>query len=94
MRPSLCSWVARLHAESGTVAQAAPRNLSEILRDPTVRVAMGAMVFAQVVMAMLMVITSLHMKVNHHSLAGISVVVSVPYPGDVRLLGALRPAHG
>lgn len=68
--------VARLHAESGTEAQAVPRDLSEILRDPTVRVAMVAMVFAQVVMVMLMVITSLHMKVHHHSLAGISVVVS------------------
>ncbi len=40
----------------------AGRPLAEIVREPGVIVAMGTVVFAQLVMTMLMVITSLHMK--------------------------------
>lgn len=52
------------------------RPLRAILRDPSVIVAMSAMVFGQAVMVMLMVITSLHMKNNHHELTSISLVIS------------------
>lgn len=52
------------------------RTLRAILRQPPVLVAMTAMVFGQAVMVMLMVITSLHMKSNHHELTSISFVIS------------------
>ena len=53
------------------------RPLSEILRQPGVIVAIVAVVFAQMVMVTLMVMTSLHMKVNHHPLTAVSLVISV-----------------
>jgi MFS family permease len=52
------------------------RPIAEILRSPAVIVAVTAMVIGQVVMVMLMVITSLHMKDYNHSLTDISVVIS------------------
>ncbi len=52
------------------------RPLMQILLQPTVVVAVVAMVFSQVVMVMLMVITSLHMRENQHALSNISIVVS------------------
>ena len=53
------------------------RPLSEILRQPGVIVAIAAVIFAQMVMVTLMVMTSLHMKVHHHALTAVSLVVSV-----------------
>jgi len=53
------------------------RPLPEILRQPGVIVAIVAVVFAQMVMVTLMVMTSLHMKVNHHPLTAVSLVISV-----------------
>lgn len=52
------------------------RAISEILRQPGVLVAILAMVLGQVVMVMLMVITSLHMKDLTHPLSSISLVIS------------------
>ena len=52
------------------------RPLLEIFRDPGVVVAVGTMVSAQVVMVMLMVITSLHMTNHHHPLTSVSLVIS------------------
>ncbi len=52
------------------------RGLPEILRQPGVVVAMITVVFAQMAMVMLMVMTSVHMKVEHHPLTGISLVIS------------------
>jgi MFS family permease len=52
------------------------RPLSQILRAPGALVAIVAMVFGQMVMVMLMVITSLHMKNHGHNLTDISLVIS------------------
>ena len=52
------------------------RTRREILRDPGVRVAGLTMAIAQVVMVMLMVITSLHMSHHHHALSSIAAVMS------------------
>jgi MFS family permease len=53
------------------------RTLPEILRQPGVIVAIVTVVFAQMVMVMLMVMTSVHMKVLHHPLTAVSLVISV-----------------
>lgn len=64
----------------GHLHQAGPaaerRPVSEILRLPGASTAVAAMVFSQVVMVGLMVITSLYMKDMHHGLGDISVVFS------------------
>ncbi len=52
------------------------RALPEVLRQPGVFVAITAVVFAQMVMVMLMVMTSVHMKVEHHPLTALSLVIS------------------
>jgi MFS family permease len=53
-----------------------PRPLRVILRLRGTRVAMATLIVAQVVMVMLMGITSLHMKDHHHSLGRIGAVIS------------------
>ena len=53
------------------------RALPEILRQPGVIVAIVTVVFAQMVMVMLMVMTSVHMKGEQHPLTAISLVISV-----------------
>ncbi|HET7011230.1 MAG TPA: MFS transporter [Anaerolineales bacterium] len=52
------------------------RGLSDILRLPAAQLAIGAMVLGQMVMVMLMVITSLHMRQHNHGLGSISAVIS------------------
>jgi MFS family permease len=52
------------------------RPLGEILKVPAAAAAVAAMVFSQVVMVGLMVITSLYMTDMHHDLADVSVVFS------------------
>jgi MFS family permease len=52
------------------------RGIGEILREPPALVAVTSMVFGQMVMAMLMVITSLHMRNHDHPLTSISFVIS------------------
>jgi MFS family permease len=67
--------VARLYPS----AEAYPdqvRPLAAIFRQPAPLLAMTAMVFGQVVMVMVMVITSLHMRQHQHGLADISLVIS------------------
>lgn len=68
--------VARLHAAATGVPPGDPRPLRLILRQGPVRAAMATLVLAQVVMVMLMVITSLHMKGHHHPLSNIAAVIS------------------
>jgi MFS family permease len=53
------------------------RTLPEILRQPGVIVAIVTVVFAQMVMVMLMVMTSVHMKVLRHPLTAVSLVISI-----------------
>lgn len=61
----------------GSAAPAAAlRTVREILGDPDVRIAGTTMAIAQVVMVMLMVITSLHMSHHHHALSSIAAVMS------------------
>lgn len=57
-------------------SQAETRPMSVIFRQPGVIVAVSAMAIGQMVMVMLMVITSLHMKGHHHALNDISLVIS------------------
>ena len=52
------------------------RDVRQILADPEVRLAGFTMAIAQVVMVMLMVITSLHMSHHHHELSSIAAVMS------------------
>jgi MFS family permease len=59
-----------------TPVSSAPRSIRQIVTQPPVIVAMSAMIIGQMVMVMLMVITSLHMKVHNHSLTNISLVLS------------------
>ncbi|HEU4797342.1 MAG TPA: MFS transporter, partial [bacterium] len=64
------------HAEEGPA-----RPLGEILRVPAAFVAVAAMVFGQLIMVMLMVITPLHMRGHEHELSSISFVISVHVVG-------------
>jgi MFS family permease len=67
--------VDRLYPET-SLNQGAIRSLPQILRSPTVAVAITATVFGQVVMVMLMGITSLYMTDHQHGLDAISLVFS------------------
>jgi MFS family permease len=52
------------------------RTLKQIFLQPAVLVAASAMVFGQVVMVMVMIITPLHMRSHEHALSDISLVLS------------------
>jgi MFS family permease len=52
------------------------RRAGEIFRQPAAAVALTAMVVGQLVMVLVMVITSLHMKGHEHGLGDISIVIS------------------
>lgn len=58
------------------VAISEARSVPQILRDREVRVAGLTMAISQLVMVMLMVITSLHMSHHHHALSSIAAVMS------------------
>lgn len=52
------------------------RSVFQILRVPAAQVAVLSMVIGQMVMVLVMVITSLHMRGHHHGLTDISIVIS------------------
>ncbi|MBI5965033.1 MAG: MFS transporter [Chloroflexi bacterium] len=54
----------------------AVRSVFEILRQPAAQVAVVSMVLGQMVMVLVMVITSLHMRDHNHMLGDISIVIS------------------
>jgi MFS family permease len=54
----------------------APRRVLEIFRQPAAIVALLSMVLGQMVMVLVMVITSLHMRGHNHGLTDISLVIS------------------
>ena len=54
----------------------AARNVWVIFRQPAALVALLAMLLGQMVMVLVMVITSLHMRGHHHDLRDISLVIS------------------
>ena len=67
--------VARLY--SVQAVEGSPRRpLGTIFRGPDAFLALSAMVLGQMVMVMLMVITSLHMRNHDHSLVDLSLVIS------------------
>jgi predicted MFS family arabinose efflux permease len=68
--------VAAIEHVAEMTASGPARSLLEIFRQPAAFVAMTAMVFGQAVMVMLMIITSLHMQHNNHSIGDISKVIS------------------
>ena len=68
--------LARTIQQASSVPEAPPRAVALILADPGVRIAGLTMAIAQVVMVMLMVITSLHMSHHHHALSSIAAVMS------------------
>ena len=69
--------LARMVEQAGTVdAPRAPRALAAIFRDPLAALAVVTMVCGQLVMVMLMVITSVHMAHHHHPLTSIAAVIS------------------
>ena len=57
-------------------ARARVRSVREIFSQPAAAVALTAMVVGQLVMVLVMVITSLHMKDHQHALGDISIVIS------------------
>jgi len=65
-----------VHQTSADAPAPAIRTVLEIVSEPGVRVAGLTMAIAQVVMVMLMVITSLHMSHHHHELESIAAVMS------------------
>jgi MFS family permease len=67
--------VAELYPESGP-GLSATRTVWEIFRQPAALVALLAMLLGQMVMVLVMVITSLHMRGHHHELGDISLVIS------------------
>jgi MFS family permease len=67
--------ISRLYPSSALDPDQA-RPLAVIFRQPGPLLALTAMVFGQVVMVMLMVITGLHMTHHQHGLADISLVIS------------------
>lgn len=67
--------VAALFPETGPMTTAA-RSITELLRLPGVYVSVVAMVLAQMVMIMVMGITSLYMRDHNHALSSISLVIS------------------
>jgi MFS family permease len=67
--------IARLYPGAETRATQT-RSIPTILRGTETIVAMTAMIIGQLVMVMLMVITSLHMKDHEHALTDISFVIS------------------
>jgi len=67
--------IAEHHPETA-LRRGSARPVSQILHTPAAIVAVSAMVFGQVVMAMLTDIVSLYMRSHQHALADISVVIS------------------
>ncbi len=75
LRPDPRDLALEVHRQADLPASA-DRPVREILSDPGVRVAGLTMATAQLVMVMLMVITSLHMSHHHHALSSIAAVMS------------------
>lgn len=60
---------------AGDVIQGAGRPFAQIFSQPTVLLAVAAMAIGQLVMALIMVITPLHMDHNNHSTESVSLVI-------------------
>ena len=51
------------------------RPYAEVIRDPRIKLATGTLIFAQVTMVVVMVVTPVHMDNHHHELGAISLVI-------------------
>lgn len=74
LRPDPSAIARELHTAAETVASGPVRHWREILRQPRTQLAVGASVFGQLVMVLVMSMTSLHMKHHGHALDDISIV--------------------
>lgn len=74
-------------AEHHTTQTAPARPLTKIFQQPTVILAVAAMIIGQLVMALIMVITPLHMDHQSHSTTSISFVISAHTFGMFALSG-------
>ncbi len=82
LRPEPKILAAAIAGQKSPAAAAGPaRSIREILSGRAALVAVLAMVLGQLVMAMLMVITPLHMRQHQHPLAHISYVISIHVVG-------------
>lgn len=82
LRPEPKELAAAIGRQTAGVTMAPPaRSIREILSGRPALVAVLAMVLSQLVMAMLMVITPLHMRRHEHALTTISYVISVHVVG-------------
>jgi len=76
LRPEPRGLARALASLEPAAAPLARRGLREILAPRDARLAVAALVLGQAVMVMVMVITSVHMKHNHHGLSSIAMVIS------------------
>ena len=76
LRPDPRELGRRLESAAAPGAVVEPRALARIFRDPLAALAVATMVCGQLVMTMLMVITSVHMAHHHHPLSSIAAVIS------------------
>ena len=76
LRPDPRELGRRVESAASPGAAVAPRALTRIFRDPLAALAVATMVCGQLVMVMLMVITSVHMAHHHHPLSSIAAVIS------------------
>lgn len=76
LRPDPGALARQVESAASTAPPMAPRALSAIFRDPLAALALATMVCGQLVMVMLMVITSVHMAHHHHPLSSIAAVIS------------------
>lgn len=67
--------------EGSTTPPGLARSVSQIFRERPAQVALAAMMFGQLVMVMLMVITPLHMRGHDHPISSISFVISAHVVG-------------
>jgi MFS family permease len=68
--------LARDEAIRGPAAPVAPRSLQSVIRLPLAQLALAGMVLGQVVMVLVMTVTSLHMYDHNHGLGDVSLVIS------------------
>jgi MFS family permease len=74
--PKLLAEALEAEGPHRTVGESTGRSFSQVLGDPAIVFAMTVMICAQLVMVLIMVITSLYMKAEHHSLSNVSIVIS------------------
>jgi MFS family permease len=67
--------LASLEPTSGDGRQLEGRPYRKVIRDPNIQLATGTLIFAQVTMIVVMVVTPVHMHEKNHALEAISVVI-------------------